>query len=194
MVDAPESHDRIDDDLRALAFDFAMGTHADEDYGRHLSACRVCADEVSRLATELATTLESGVHADPPADLWARVESRIAKSPTHAAPQAVVRRSNEAEWRNTDVPGVRYRVLHAAADGATHTVMYEMDAGASYPSHEHTEREECYVISGDLIHGEDRYGPGDFLVMPKGSTHEVQRSETGCRILVMCSRYDRRVG
>jgi ChrR Cupin-like domain len=46
----------------------------------------------------------------------------------------------------------------------------------------HATEERYYVVSGEVIEGEDRYGPGTYVVFAPGSQHRP-RTETGARML-----------
>ena len=46
----------------------------------------------------------------------------------------------------------------------------------------HATEERYYVVSGEVIEGEDRYGPGTYVVFAPGSRHRP-RTETGARML-----------
>jgi anti-sigma factor ChrR (cupin superfamily) len=60
-----------------------------------------------------------------------------------------------------------------------------MDPGARLLSHEHAFDEQCLVLEGTI---EDVEGTtlraGDFLFMPKGSTHAPSHTEQGCTLLI----------
>jgi quercetin dioxygenase-like cupin family protein len=46
----------------------------------------------------------------------------------------------------------------------------------------HATEERYYVVSGEVIEGEERHGPGSYVVFPPGSRHRP-RTETGARML-----------
>lgn len=59
----------------------------------------------------------------------------------------------------------------------------DMAPGSRWPSvdvHDET-GEEVYVVSGELIEGEQRFGPGTYLFFGPGSSHQP-RTETGVRL------------
>lgn len=55
--------------------------------------------------------------------------------------------------------------------------------GSEWPEVDfHTTEERYYVLSGEVIEGEERHGPGTYVVFAPGSRHRP-RSESGARIL-----------
>ncbi len=46
----------------------------------------------------------------------------------------------------------------------------------------HATEERYYVLSGEVIEGEERYGPGTYVVFAPGSRHRP-RTDTGARML-----------
>ena len=55
--------------------------------------------------------------------------------------------------------------------------------GTQWPNVDvHATEERYYVISGEVIEGEHRHGPGTYVVFAAGSRHQP-RSETGARML-----------
>ena len=46
----------------------------------------------------------------------------------------------------------------------------------------HATEERYYVVSGEVIEGEERHGPGSYVVFAPGSRHRP-RTETGARML-----------
>ncbi|MDJ0346646.1 cupin domain-containing protein [Streptomyces sp. H10-C2] len=55
--------------------------------------------------------------------------------------------------------------------------------GAEWPEVDvHATEERYYVLSGEVIEGEERHGPGTYVVFAPGSRHRP-RTETGARML-----------
>ncbi|MCI0570951.1 MAG: cupin domain-containing protein [Myxococcaceae bacterium] len=58
----------------------------------------------------------------------------------------------------------------------------DMAPGSQWPHVDvHDTGEEVYVVSGELIEGEQRFGPGTYVSFPPGSAHQP-RTETGVRL------------
>jgi anti-sigma factor ChrR (cupin superfamily) len=85
----------------------------------------------------------------------------------------------ERGWRASRHPGVRFLTLRYDRESGAGAVLIEMAPGASYPRHRHTAGEDVLVLEGELIIGEHRLGPGEYLYAPPGSVH-APRSDKGC--------------
>ena len=55
----------------------------------------------------------------------------------------------------------------------------DMEPGAKWPHDEHGE--ELFVVSGELIEGDERYSAGSYLLYHPGSSHRP-RTDTGVRL------------
>lgn len=101
-----------------------------------------------------------------------------------------ITKSNREEWKplieegvNTD--GIFVKVLRF--DESTQrppTFLLKLEAGASYPYHNHPAGEEAFVLEGEVTIGGAQLTAGDYLYTPPGGKHSVQ-SEKGCVILFM---------
>ncbi|WP_030621996.1 cupin domain-containing protein [Streptomyces sclerotialus] len=61
--------------------------------------------------------------------------------------------------------------------------LIEFAPGAEWPVVDHHPTEERYfVLDGEVIEGDERHGPGTYVVFAPGSSHRP-RTETGARIL-----------
>ena len=80
-------------------------------------------------------------------------------------------------------PGLRARLIHS--DRVTHSWV-EVDAGATFPEHEHPHEQIVSVIEGELelvIGGQaHRLVPGVVFVIPPNVRHSG-RGVTACRVL-----------
>lgn len=80
-------------------------------------------------------------------------------------------------------PGFRARVMHSAR---TSESWVEIDAGASFPQHQHPHEQIVNVLEGELeiTAGEatHRLTPGQVLVIPPEVPHSG-RAITACRVL-----------
>ena len=59
----------------------------------------------------------------------------------------------------------------------------DIEAGAAWPHVDHHDDlgEDVFVVSGEMIEGDARYGPGTFLHFDPGSSHRP-RSDQGVRL------------
>ncbi|NVJ20767.1 MULTISPECIES: cupin domain-containing protein [Myxococcus] len=77
-------------------------------------------------------------------------------------------------------PGCLRRDLPSTRDVRVWVV--DMAPGSQWPSVDvHDTGEEVLVVSGELIEGEQRLGPGTYLFFPPASQHQP-RTETGVRL------------
>jgi quercetin dioxygenase-like cupin family protein len=91
----------------------------------------------------------------------------------------------------TAYPGVFVRKLFVdrAADRAT--MLIRMAPGSNYPAHRHGGLEECFVVEGTLLVGDDVVmRKGDYQAKAEGSVHPIQSTESGCLLLVSSSLRD----
>lgn len=94
------------------------------------------------------------------------------------------------EWQDTAIAGIQARVLRVDEQRDEVTMLVRMAAGTAYPSHRHGGDEQCYVLQGDLQVEELEMKAGDYQFAPAGSIHGVQRTRTGCTLLLVSSRRD----
>jgi hypothetical protein len=118
----------------------------------------------------------------PPDDLFAKIEATIdARSKQQALSRTL--RAEEGEWIKVG-PGLRAKILHVMPELGRQTVLMEFAPGAVYPPHDHDQDEEIFMISGDLIIGDEVLGPGDHHLSPRGSLHPATTTRAGCRCLI----------
>lgn len=91
-------------------------------------------------------------------------------------------------WTPAPIPGIQTRVLKVDEHEDRVTFEALIEPGAVYPAHPHAGDEECYVISGDLWVGDVHMKAGDYQCLAAGSTHAVQSSDNGARILLIGAR------
>ena len=85
-------------------------------------------------------------------------------------------RREDGPWRAL-VKGVRVKMLWEKA--GSRSVLLELQAGASLPTHRHHEHEECVVLRGEAQLGDLHVRRGDYHVAPAGSRHGRVSSSTG---------------
>ncbi|MFE6702222.1 cupin domain-containing protein [Streptomyces sp. NPDC057718] len=78
-------------------------------------------------------------------------------------------------------PGIWRRRLPATAYARGWLI--DFAAGTEWPEiDEHSTEERYFVLSGEVIDGGERHGPGAYVVFAPGSEHRP-RTETGARML-----------
>ncbi len=173
----------IDDDIEAALFAAgalsAAETAALRERLKHDPALAAKAREWEEALSPLAA------HAGgicPPAGLLDRIDARI------DARERLVRLSRTLRTEDGDwialTPGVRFQELDRNEVLRRWTILIDAAPGATFPSHEHEQDEEIFMISGDLAFGDVELGPGDFYSSPKGSLHAAHRTRAGCRCLI----------
>jgi anti-sigma-K factor RskA len=116
----------------------------------------------------------------PPAYLWAKIESRIAGA---GPPGTVTVRATEGEWQPM-ADGVECKVLWQNAAVGRQSLLVRIAPGAMYQSHRHAQDEECVVLAGDLSFGDHLLNVGDYHLAHKGSTHPLASSKAGCLLYI----------
>jgi quercetin dioxygenase-like cupin family protein len=109
------------------------------------------------------------------AGLRSRLLQRVGDSARRHAGLITVR-AGDGTWRKL-IKGVRSKLLHDGADGAS--VLIELAAGAALPVHRHRHLEEGIVLRGSLQLGDLTLLPGDYHVSPPGSRHGRISSPSG---------------
>ena len=109
------------------------------------------------------------------AGLRSRLLQRVGDSARRHAGLITVR-AGDGTWRKL-IKGVRSKLLHDGADGAS--LLIELAAGAALPVHRHQHLEEGIVLRGSLQLGDLDLFPGDYHVSPPGSRHGRISSRSG---------------
>ncbi|MEX2261517.1 MAG: cupin domain-containing protein [Bryobacteraceae bacterium] len=125
--------------------------------------------------------------APPDPGLRQRVLDRIAENSLSSKPDPAwnLVRIHEGPWRDTGLPGVRFKELHRDADTGQATFLLKMRPGASYPAHRHRKTEQCLVLEGDVGWDEVRFYAGDFTCFPQESLHPKVQTTNGTLLLII---------
>jgi predicted ChrR family anti-sigma factor len=204
-------HDHTVDEAAEWAALYAAGalTSAENlDFEAHLrAACPACREALEQLAPVMSVLAAGIPLATPDPRIRAALLERIGKQRA-AGPKAsplkrqlesdaanapldlIIQRAAAAPWKDSDVPGVRVRVLSTDPSRNQFTALVRMAPGTSYPPHIHGGPEECLVLEGDLHVGEEVMGPGDYQRAPTGSRHGTQSTQQGCLLLIVSSLTD----
>ena len=144
--------------------------------GTHLSLCPRCRQRVAAFGALGGALLDGVEPAATPAGALERILARLGETeaPVSAAAPPASARPDAPEdhllpgvdlgpWRWIG-RGVQWRTVKdagAQADGGR-IFMLRAAGGTKLPSHSHAGTEWTCVLSGAFIHGEGRFGPGDF--------------------------------
>lgn len=205
------THDPNWNDAAELVALFAIGAATPAEQQRmaeHLAAgCADCDAELQRLQHVLVELMVGAPAVTPPPRVKQALLARIAGSASsgaHASPLErhlrpgqgssaaglVTIRGADAQWEQTQVPGVQIRVLSIDPPRDQFTALVRMAPGSSYPRHVHRGPEHCLVLEGDLRVGEETLHAGDYQLATPDSGHGVQSTEQGCLLFIQSSLSD----
>lgn len=92
------------------------------------------------------------------------------------------------EWTNLAyAPGVRVKVLHSDPATSDRAALIELDAGASYPLHDHPGGEHAYILDGEIKVGGQTLKAGEYMHTPPGAPHAVL-AKSRCLFFVVTPR------
>ncbi len=192
----PTPEDTLDD----LAMRHALGTLSEAE-SAEFATCMTCRhSEAANLAADYrdlvaAVTLATAPACPaPPAELKSRILAAIHSSdrpPVAAAPPpaliSALIKGGELPWTPTPYAGVRIRELSAASPDYA-IVLVSVDAGTSFPPHDHQGAEDFYILSGDANIDGRSMCAGDFMHSEPGTHHHEMISHGGCQALLITSR------
>ena len=92
-------------------------------------------------------------------------------------------RANEGRWEPL-CPGVERKMLWHDREKGRITFLIRAQPGAEFPSHQHDDDEEAYLLSGDLAFDDLVLGAGDYHLARPGVHHPVARTKGGCMLLM----------
>jgi anti-sigma factor ChrR (cupin superfamily) len=173
----------IPEDLHALVLADAIGA-LDTDEQRELltrlaSLSPDMQEQVSRLYDTTLSMADGMPMIDPPARVRERLVAQI------GAPSRYTASAQEAEWKESGLPGLTMRILSVDRTRGMVTMLIRGEAGATYPAHHHTGPEECYIISGTVLIDGRALGPGDFHHADADSDHGELMTPTGAEVLIV---------
>ncbi|MBI4909737.1 MAG: cupin domain-containing protein [Acidobacteria bacterium] len=128
----------------------------------------------------------------PPAALRSRLECARPPRPllVEAEPGIFVHRASDQHWTATPFAGVFVKQMAFDPERSVATSLIRMEPGAEYPNHTHTQEEQCYVISGDIVLGTVELRTGDYSRAAEGSRHGRVFTRNGCMLLITACTHD----
>jgi quercetin dioxygenase-like cupin family protein len=178
----------IPDDIEALALADAIGA-LDPDERRELAA-RVAALP-PRVRAEVASLYDASVELaasascqEPSPGVRDGLLARVAAPSTHTIT------ATEGEWVETEVPGLRRKILTIDRARDRVTMLLKGEPGTRYPAHRHSGPEECYVISGSVVVEGRVLRAGDFHHAEGDSDHGEIWTDEGMEVLLVASVSD----
>ena len=169
------------------ALDAAEKLHFEE----HLRECAECQRE-ARLHEETAAEVAATAAADPPPALRDRLLRRLRKAPRFPGvllqdAGLLISRSAEMAWQEL-APGVETKLLYGDTGRQYNTLLVRMAADTYYPGHRHTDVEELFILSGDLVVEGEVMRTGDYCRAEQGTQHGQTYSQSGALFLLLASQ------
>jgi quercetin dioxygenase-like cupin family protein len=114
-----------------------------------------------------------------------------AKHPAHTAVKPVIWPAADIKWVDAPgEPGVKIAVLWGDPEKGAFGAIHKFPAGFKAPLHTHSADLHCLVISGTIIHGDEkgtetRLPAGSYLFAPHTDKHTTACAEGGeCQLFV----------
>jgi quercetin dioxygenase-like cupin family protein len=145
------------------------------------------------LYTAAMTALPYSVPPLPLAeDLKGRLFDRLELNPPDLEPpepsppsfQAV--RSQDLNWQPHFTPGVQVAIVYANEVTRELVGFLRAEPGVRYPYHRHVATEELFMLEGDLVIGEEVFGPGDYIFSSADTAH-APYTHGGCKFFFRAS-------
>ncbi len=92
-------------------------------------------------------------------------------------------RADQGEWEKFS-PRIKMKVLRRETDGSSMSYLLKLEPGALLVPHKHAMDEECVVLEGEVMIGDELVGPGSYHLAPRGMVHQPIRSEHGAILFV----------
>lgn len=124
-----------------------------------------------------APTLQAGPAGAVLLLRWARPLGAASGDGAGSAP--ALARELPSAWADYG-PGIRRRVLWSAQGQAA--MLYQAEAGAQVPRHQHGHDEECLMLQGELFLDDLLLQTGDYQLAPAGTGHQLTHTDTGVLI------------
>lgn len=158
--------------------------------------------ELQEFVRGLEKTADALAMATPrplPAGLKEKVLARIDQAAPAEPPVPVVAglaglrftaHDDAKGWKQLPIPGAWIKLLSLERDRGYAVLLGRLDPGVRYPAHTNAGPEDFYILTGDLMVGERKLGPGDFHHAEAGSKHEENYSVQGCTLLAVLTTDD----
>ncbi|MGH8051270.1 MAG: cupin domain-containing protein, partial [Arenimonas sp.] len=82
------------------------------------------------------------------------------------------------------LPGVSIKILREDSTEHSQTTLWRLKPGASVPTHQHSQNEECLILEGSIVHDGTEYFAGDYLLSPTGMRHDHFFAPNGALFLI----------
>ena len=120
-----------------------------------------------------------------------RIESaERMRVPATLAGHRFTQNADQSGWKQLPVAGAWIKLLSLERERGYAVLLGKLDPGVRYPAHTNVGAEDFYILSGDLVVGDLKLGPGDFHHADAGSLHGENYSEEGCTLLAVLTTDD----
>jgi putative transcriptional regulator len=149
--------------------------------GMHVDSCGACRSEIAMWEKIGGALLERNGPVEISPDLLEQTLARL-DEPAEA-PREIPHASREY-WLG---PGIRYAPMLRDRKDGTRLYQLRVKPGTRLPAHSHDGRELTYVVSGEILDGDHRYGAGDIVEADVSHEHEPRAGEQGECVCVIAS-------
>jgi hypothetical protein len=178
-----------------------LSTSEVEDFVAQLRADPELREFLLSLQKTMDRLVLMGAEAAPAPALKAKILGRIQAWSTPAVPTAQTMgptvpeglrflSASNSGWKPLPIKGAFIKLLSLQADRGYAVLMGKLDPGVRYPAHTNAGPEDFYILTGDLVVGDQVLGPGDFHHADAGSTHVENYSVEGCTLLAVLTTDD----
>jgi quercetin dioxygenase-like cupin family protein len=127
--------------------------------------------------------------------LMKRIHEALAVERANEGPGSVKKgfsfiHSHEGEWMKHPVDGVMVKQLSFDEKKGYATLLMRVVPGTTYPEHNHSGPEECYVLEGTIRVGDNVLKAGDFHHAEPGTHHGEIVSDDGALLLLVVAVED----
>ena len=105
----------------------------------------------------------------------------------NADPEAMVLlESAKMAWEATEIPGVSQKLLERVVDDekGRETSLIKVDPGTTFPDDRLAQREEIFVLEGEIEDAHGVAGPGTWMRFPVGFRHAPFSHSEVCVMIV----------
>ncbi len=95
-------------------------------------------------------------------------------------------RSQDLNWQPHLIPGIQIAIVHADSVTRELAGFLKAEPGVRYPYHRHAATEEMFMLEGDLVVGDEVFGPGDYIRFLPGTAH-APYTHHGCKFFFHAS-------
>ena len=144
-----------------------------------------------RMLDELVTkNLADAVRDDPPSSsARSRMKRNLLARANASPPEGTTTiRADEGTWEPFG-EGVTRKLLRVDDGSGVESALYRLLPGSSFPPHEHTHVEECWVLEGDILVGDHMVHASEMHIAQTGFAHPEIVARTDALLLIHSQVY-----